>query len=73
MRCISYLAAQLCRLMRDYLQLELQAAGLHHFDVERVIDDLVLFCMLVGNDFLPCRSTRTLSSMQVLQGFVLHI
>lgn len=43
------------RLMRDYLLLELQAAGLQHFDVERVIDDLVLFCMLVGNDFLPCK------------------
>ena len=41
--------------MRDYLLLELQAAGLQHFDVERVIDDLVLFCMLVGNDFLPCK------------------
>ncbi|KAK9843112.1 hypothetical protein WJX74_007152 [Apatococcus lobatus] len=44
-------------LMRDYLQLELQAAGLHHFNVERVIDDLVLFCMLVGNDFLPSLPT----------------
>lgn len=49
----------LCRLMRDYLLLELQAAGLQHFDVERVIDDLVLFCMLVGNDFLPCKPSRT--------------
>ncbi len=45
--------------MRDYLLLELQASGLRRFDVERVIDDLVLFCMLVGNDFLPCESDMT--------------
>ena len=54
--------------MRDYLQLELQATGLQRFDVERVIDDLVLFCMLVGNDFLPgerCRSNSGMPSIPV--------
>jgi Xrn1 helical domain len=41
-------------LLRDYLELEFAADGLpFRFDVERVIDDFVLFCMLIGNDFLP--------------------
>lgn len=46
-------------LLRDYLELEFQqpaeALGFQ-FDLERVIDDFVLFCMLIGNDFLPCES-----------------
>ncbi|EEQ99185.1 5'-_3' exoribonuclease, putative [Perkinsus marinus ATCC 50983] len=34
--------------LREYLALEFGEE-----DLERVIDDFVLFCMLVGNDFLP--------------------
>ena len=45
--------------MRDYLELEFrpkpsEPALPFDFDLERVIDDFVLFCMLIGNDFLPC-------------------
>lgn len=47
-------------LLRDYVQLEFEqcASSLpFKFDIERVIDDFVLFCMLVGNDFLPSLPT----------------
>ena len=50
-------------LVRDYMDAEFRAAFTHPstgaptiafpYDHERVIDDFVLFCMLVGNDFLP--------------------
>jgi 5'-3' exoribonuclease 1 len=44
-------------LLREYIELEFAAClgGKLSFplDVERVVDDIVLFCMLVGNDFLP--------------------
>jgi len=46
-------------ILRDYLHLELQVlyapmqeAGLT-YDLERLIDDFVLLCYFVGNDFLP--------------------
>jgi hypothetical protein len=46
-----------CRLLREYIELEFNATLAHKLsfpmDVERVVDDIVLFCMLVGNDFLP--------------------
>jgi 5'-3' exoribonuclease 1 len=46
-------------LLRESLDAEFKAAFSGHgclpfeYDLERVVDDLVLFCMLVGNDFLP--------------------
>lgn len=43
-------------LLRDYFDLEFKSiAGSLPFtyDLERIVDDFVLFCMLVGNDFLP--------------------
>ena len=47
-------------LLRDYVQLEFEPYARtlpFEFDIERVIDDFVLFCMLVGNDFLPSLPT----------------
>lgn len=41
-------------LLREYLELEFRNPSLPFtYDVERIIDDFVLFCMLIGNDFLP--------------------
>ena len=43
-------------LLREYLALEFRNDALPFaYNVERVIDDFVLFCMLIGNDFLPGR------------------
>jgi 5'-3' exoribonuclease 1 len=45
-----------CRLLREYLEVEFNATVILPWgpiDIERVVDDFVLFCMLVGNDFLP--------------------
>ncbi|BDA46451.1 5'-3' exoribonuclease 1 [Coccomyxa sp. Obi] len=45
-------------LVRDYLELEFKSSALPFaFDVERIVDDFVLFCMLIGNDFLPSLPT----------------
>ncbi|KAJ9516840.1 hypothetical protein QJQ45_027260, partial [Haematococcus lacustris] len=41
-------------LLREYLELEFKNVVLPFpLDVERIVDDFVLFCMLIGNDFLP--------------------
>lgn len=43
-------------LLREYLAMDIGANGVSgepFFDIERVVDDFVLFAMLVGNDFLP--------------------
>jgi 5'-3' exonuclease len=42
------------RLLREYFELEFANVKLPFaLEVERVVDDFVLMCMLVGNDFLP--------------------
>ena len=43
-------------LLREYIDLEFKSLASvlpFMYDAERIIDDFVLFCMLVGNDFLP--------------------
>lgn len=48
------------RLLREYIELEFAAVKLPFpLDPERVVDDYVLFCMMVGNDFLPCEARGT--------------
>jgi hypothetical protein len=45
-------------MLREYLDLELRNDAMSFaFDLENAIDDFVLFCMLVGNDFLPALPT----------------
>ena len=42
-------------LLREYWELEFSTiATPFPMDVERIVDDFVFFCMLIGNDFLPC-------------------
>mmetsp|Transcript_7870 Transcript_7870/g.22260 ORF Transcript_7870/g.22260 Transcript_7870/m.22260 type:complete len:1284 (+) Transcript_7870:145-3996(+) len=45
-------------LVREYLNLEFKPAAQlprqFEYNLERLIDDFVLFCVMVGNDFLPC-------------------
>ena len=53
-------------LLREFFQLEYStlATQMHiRFDLERVIDDFVFFCFIIGNDFLP-----SLSAMDISEG-----
>lgn len=44
-------------LLREYLELDFGAALKEvlpfAFDIEHVIDDFILLCMFIGNDFVP--------------------
>lgn len=40
-------------LVREYLDLEFRCELPFGYNLERVIDDFVLMCIFVGNDFLP--------------------
>ena len=56
-------------LLRDYLELEFQQPAEvlgFKFELERIIDDFVLFCMLIGNDFLPCEAPPLLHNCLAL-------
>jgi 5'-3' exoribonuclease 1 len=50
----AFLHALIYSLLREYLELEFSGIPTPFpLDAERLVDDFVLFCMLVGNDFLP--------------------
>ena len=54
--------------LREYLDLEFSKVKLEGFkyDLERVIDDIILLCIFVGNDFLLHLPSLTLRKAQLM-------
>lgn len=58
-------------LFRDYLDQEFKSLREHldfPYDLERIIDDYVLMCMFIGNDFLP-----HLPGLEINEGALSHL
>ena len=58
-------------ILREYFLLEyrsIQPQMRIRFDIERIIDDFVLFCFFIGNDFLP-----SLSALDISEGSLDHL
>ena len=55
-------------ILREYLHMEyrLNMPKEFVFDLENAIDDFVLICMLVGNDFLPCVPTMLIQEGSII-------
>ncbi len=62
-----------CRLLRECWELEFASVRCSFpLDIERIVDDFVLMCMLVGNDFLPALPTLDISEGALNNIFTLY-